>query len=498
MDLKNFILKNDIKQICISNSIFHNVYPKIKNLDLDIDINKKDNKNTLFWGIFGSIDVINIRDFAGKKWILWSPEDSDVKVKIRYYAINFIKNLNIEGHIYHNEIAYNNLKKQNITAAKVTINNDLDLSIKDFINHIFQLDYFNDIKVNFCSEVKSNILKVLLSIKEFSNNKNSNFDILILEKINISAITKFGLEGKLVFVNERCDFPNCVYYSNYLELIKKIYYYSINDLKNIIKSSFIKYIKSNIPERTLVYIPVWKRHNLLEKCITSIKNQSLDVDILGVCSLLDDINFCKKNNINHILVNNTTLGQKFQFGIEFSKLFFPQNVIIMGSDDIMSSKYVENINKYVNNYDVIGYKTWKVFDINANEKLNLSYNHKISEKDGIEYWGNNGNVYKFNFKCEYYGFPKKLLSKSPYMIGSGRSIGYNFLNKINWDVYQIFLKKYLDTNSLFKLLVLDKAKFKLLKGFEECITSLKDYNIDMITPLIEYKNYKNIKIIKDI
>ena len=493
MNLETFVLKNDIKQIRISNCIFHNIYPKIKNLNLKI--NQDYNENTLFWGMFESRDISNIGDFTGKKWIIWSAEDSNIKVKLRRYAINFIKNLKIEEHLHYDDITQTNLEKQNIISSKVIINDNINLSIKAYVNHLFQLDYFNDIKLNFYSKIKPNIVKVLLSLKEFSNNKNINYDIAILEKKDTAIITKFGLEGKLVFVNENCDFPNCIYYSNYLELIKKVYYYSINDLKKIIKSSFVKYIKSNIPDRTLVYIPIWKRHYLLERCIKSIKNQSIDVDILGVCSLYDDVKFCRKNNINYILVNNNTLGQKFQFGIEFSKLFFPKNVIIMGSDDIMSPRYVESVNNYIDEYDVVGYKTWKVYDINTKEKLKLSYDHKISEKDGIEYWGNTGNVYKHNFRSEYYGFPKKLLNESPYMIGAGRSVGYKILNKINWDVYQIFLKKYLDTNSLFKLLVIDNGNFKLLKDFDECVTSLKDYNIEMITPLKEYKNHKHIKII---
>ena len=106
--------------------------------------------------------------------------------------------------------------------------------------------------------------------------------------------------------------------------------------------------------------------------------------------------------------------------------------------------------------------------------------------------GNTGLVYKYNFNSDYYGFPKELLSESPYMIGAGRLVSYKYLNKYNWEIYHIFLKKYLDTNSLFQILVLNKASFKLLKNYDECITSLKDYSISMITPLNEYKNHKNI------
>ena len=60
----------------------------------------------------------------------------------------------------------------------------------------------------------------------------------------------------------------------------------------------------------------------IEKCIDSIKNQSVNVDILGVCSISEDIEFCQKNNIQHILVNNNVLGQKFQFEWSFINYSF--------------------------------------------------------------------------------------------------------------------------------------------------------------------------------
>lgn len=493
MNLEEFIFKNDIKQIYISNGIFHSVYPKIKNLNLQI--NRSDPRlNTLFWGMFEVRDVKNLGDFNGNKWIIWSDNDTTLDNKNKQYVFNFIKKQRIKQHLFYSDKTKINLDKLGINSIKIIINSNRMLSIKNYIDHIFQLDYFTDIKINFYSN-NINFTNILLSIKEFSSDDNNKFDIAILEKVDTAIITKFGLEGKIVFVNDNCDFPNCVYYANCLELIKKIYYYSINNLKDIIKNSFINFIKSNIPINTIVYIPIWGRHELLEKCVNSIKNQSIKVDILGICSKNEDSEFCKNIKINSILVNNNMLGQKFQFGMEFCKLFFPKNVIIMGSDDIMSSNYIETINKN-HECDIVGFKTWKVHDINKDEKLNLSYDHKISERDGIKYWGNNGLAFKYNFtSSKYYGFPKDLMDESPYMIGAGRSIGYRLLNKINWEVYQIYLKKYLDTNSLYKLIVLDNGSFKLLKSFDECITSLKDYNLEMITPLNEYKNYEHIKII---
>lgn len=492
MELKKFISENDIKNIYISHAIFHKVYPIIKKYNLEIN-NQSNDLNTIFWGFNTTKDIKNIRDFKGKIWIMWTDEDSDYKIKYRKKTLNFTKLLTVEKHLNYNENIKNNLLHENIISESIKLDEENDLCIKDYIDNLFQLEYFNKIKLNLYTDVKSNILDILLSLNEITLCNSLEYDIGILEKIDTSIITKFGLEGKLVFVNENCNFPNCVYYSNYLELIKKIYYYglNLNNFRDTIKSSFISYIRYSVPDKTIVYIPIWKRHNLLEECINSIKNQS--VDILGVCSLNEDIKFCKKNNIKSILVSNNPLGQKFQFGMEFCRLFFPKNVVIMGSDDIMPNQYIENINKYVDSYDIIGYKTWKIYEIINKQTLKLSYNHPITVKDGKEYWGNTGLAYKYNFNTPYYGFPKEILDESPYMIGAGRSIGYKLLNKLNWEVYQIFLDKYLDTNSIFRILVQKKASFKILNDYNFCITSLKE-NIDMITPLDEYKNHENVII----
>ena len=62
----------------------------------------------------------------------------------------------------------------------------------------------------------------------------------------------------------------------------------------------------------------------------------------------------------------------------------------MGSDDIMSQNYIKMITEY-DNFDVVHIiikfqKHGKFMILTKNKKLKLSYNHKISEKNGKEYW----------------------------------------------------------------------------------------------------------------
>ena len=56
----------------------------------------------------------------------------------------------------------------------------------------------------------------------------------------------------------------------------------------------------------------------------------------------------------------------------------------------------------------------------------------------------------------------------------------------------VFLEKYLDTNSLFHLLVINNFNFKILDDYQNCIISIKDTNIDMITDIKQYLNNDHI------
>ena len=249
--------------------------------------------------------------------------------------------------------------------------------------------------------------------------------------------------------------------------------------------------KKLVPQKTIVYIPIWGRHNILELCVNSIKSQTEECLILGVCSNDEDVVFTKSLGINTIMSINLPLGIKYQLGMDYCKLFYPKNVIIVGSDDTISKNYVKNINKYINKYDVVGLKNWKIKEIPDNDIYNLKYNHKII--DG--YWGGKSSMHKRVFDTQLLGFFSNIVKEFPFTIGAGRSLSVNILNKINWQVY-VDVNTGLDTVSLFKLLLLDNASYITLNTDEFYMTSIKDNSIDMITPKEKYMNSNTIIVEK--
>ena len=383
-------------------------------------------------------------------------------------------------------------------------------SFKEIINEHFE-EFILKIKTILVIDSIKLILDKLKKIEELNiiikNNKKCDCVII---NINISdnisensyideIINNYGLAGKLVFLNKFHSSINCVYYDNYDTLVQKIYYMGINYniINNILKNSIDFYINNVLRTEVIVYVPIWGRHSLLEKCIKSIYNQTYKVTIIGLCSTIEDYKFIQTLSFNVVpfITFNAPLGNKYQFGIEVCKFFYPKNCIIMGSDDIMTPNYIENINKYTDKYDVIGLKNWMIYILNKNELYNIQYNYKKKYTKYGKIWGYKYNCNKI-FNTPEIVFTEKKFKNAPFTIGSGRSIGYKILNTIGWQVYQP-LPCMLDTCSLFKLLVLNNAKNVCIYSKYYCIISIKDLTIDMITSWNKYINSQYIIIKKN-
>jgi len=515
MNIKNYLDDNKIEQIYVSEALNDNRNTFLKNII--INEYSDTTKNTLFWGMYERSDIIKIICHKGKKWIFWGGNDANIKIPRRLQIVKLMKKLDIENHIILNNNDYieNNLNLMNIKPTKL-MNDSLMNNNKTDLNHSLMNDsLMNNNKTDLNDSLMNNSL-----MKNFKNNKikaylqcnfdntifknvsnilytdKQNADIAFIEKYDHNLIKYFGLQGKVVFTKVKCDYPNCIFFDDIKLLSYKIGYFYYNTslyLKNDIKESVRKYINNEYRLNTIVYIPVWGRHNLLKECIDSIKNQTEKCIILGICSNTEDSEYLNSLNITNIITLNKPLGIKFQFGIEFCKFFYPKNVIIMGSDDIMTSNYIENINKYINKYDVIGLRNWQIKEIPNNDLYNIKYNHPITLINNIKYWGGVSSKFFKLFDIKCYGFETNKLKFFPFTIGAGRSIGYDILNKVNWQIYQD-LESCLDTVSLFKLLMIKNATYITLESNSFNIISLKDSSLDMITPKEKYMNSKNLLV----
>jgi len=476
MHLLSFVLLNNISQIKVSNSL---------KINFESHKYQNDTENTLFYGLYTYDDYKYILNHKGDKWILWCGNDMDIKNKSRLYLISLLKN--IQNNLYYDDTLIENLNTLGLKTRKVSLNK---INLSGFLKYTKYIT-FSDFSIKYYSESQE-IISILSNFTNFKHSNVDNANILIsYNNSNEFIKDKFFDNNKLHFTNIKNDnFPNDIFFSNYKNLLIKLYYFCINrELCEQILS------ENNVEERinTVTFVPVWNRHELLIRSINSIKLQTQKSKIVALCSNLIDYEFAKTLDVISILTINLPLGKKYQFGFDFCKLLYPKNVLILGSDDILSENYIENINRYINDYDVVGLKNWHIHEIHENKNYELEYCHEITTYKNQKFWGNRNRNISRKFNSSINGFSLDVLKEFPFSIGAGRSLGYKILNKINWQVYPD-AKKMLDTLSLYKLLILNNASYINLNSSEFYITSLKDSNIDMITPKEKYLNSKNIKI----
>jgi hypothetical protein len=135
----------------------------------------------------------------------------------------------------------------------------------------------------------------------------------------------------------------------------------------------------------VVIIAFLGRYHVMEENIKSLVGQSLNkitkIGIILVGSTADDkvflLNMVKKyNNIHYIMSPNNPCGAKWQSGVYYAKLFNPLSITILGSDDILSKRYLEIFHKYIRlGYDFIGKRSWHAINKNEKTLYNLKLEH---------------------------------------------------------------------------------------------------------------------------
>ena len=104
--LSDFIVDNKIEQIIVSDSI----------IDIKNDMKhfaktdyKSQNKNTIFYGVYTTRDIYNIKNHIGNKWILWGGNDCTPNNSRRVKVVEHCKTLNIKQFLCVTSNVSNNL-----------------------------------------------------------------------------------------------------------------------------------------------------------------------------------------------------------------------------------------------------------------------------------------------------------------------------------------------------------------------------------------------------
>ena len=86
--LNDFILKNNIKQIHISDGISNHkdtYFQNIKYFDYENEY-----ENTLFWGMYRDLDIELVKSHEGKIWVYWHDNDCNPNY---YHRLNTVREI---------------------------------------------------------------------------------------------------------------------------------------------------------------------------------------------------------------------------------------------------------------------------------------------------------------------------------------------------------------------------------------------------------------------
>jgi asparagine synthase (glutamine-hydrolysing) len=204
--------------------------------------------------------------------------------------------------------------------------------------------------------------------------------------------------------------------------------------------------------KIVVVIAFTGRYGILEENVKLLNMQTEDnVGIVLVGSSNNDLNFLKNisskyNNVYYAMVANNPCGLKWQTGTYYARLFNPDAIMILGSDDLLSLNYIKQFYEYIENgYDLVGKKRW----------FSISYGDP--------------KIYKVSYT-----------NKVEISLGAGRMYSKKILDKCDWKLFEFLRDRCLDDLGYFSV---KKKSGKLFIDNDEnvCVLSVKG-NWDQFNP----------------
>lgn len=467
--------KKNIKQVYISNDLLFFKNNIMNNYNLSNIIQSKTDP-AIFFGMYNINDYLNLLNHQGEKYILWGGSDIDQRFQNSQKIIKNIVEIKGLIHFAISDSIYNRLLQVNIKSTLINfslvdqnifnpsnINYNLIKSKKIYIydgnKNSNPLIYNKKLIEEIVNKISNKYTFIYSSDLSLPNNKMIHIysqcfmGIRLCENDgNANTVQEMGLLGLPVLHNS--PYPNSVPWINDLDLIcEKIDYIYNNfwDYRHIISDSMDKYLSEDIRENICIFVPMWYRHETTEKNIHLLSNQIYNkTKIILIYSNPDDKLFTKNledkySNLFSIEVENKPISRKFQYGAEFCKIFFPQGIIINGSDDFLSLNFSKYVSEYfIQSYNYLGCNFWYVGDLTSML------------------------LYKFK-----YNDPNRV-------VGCGRSFKYDLLNKLNWQIFPLDRNSGIDGAS--KIMIEPYIIFKPLEEFK-CFTFSFKEKTDMITPM---------------
>ena len=470
LDLDIYFNQQGIKNVQVSNDIIY-FKDKIKS-----NYNLLDNNDTfdhkMFFGMYSDNDIKDLINFTGKRFILWAGSDVDDRIP---HVKNNIEHIQLLENITHFAISKSisdRLLKYNINSTLINfslINKSLykkvSLDNNSRSKRIYVYDGNNNdliYNVTLCRQISTMLSDKYEFIFRSDIDYNEKEMIAFYQSCfmgirlceqdgNANTVQEMGLLGLPVLHNG--PMPNSVAWINDIDYIcEKIDYIHNNfqNKKSIISNSVSMFINGDEREEMCIFVPMWHRHNTTEKNLHLLSHQNyIKTQIIVIYSNESDEQFCNNlnySNLHPIKVENRPLSKKFQFGAEYTKIFYPYGIIINGSDDFLSLNFASCVH---NNF----------------KTTNTTY-------FGCNFWYVGDTVSMLLYKFTY--------NDPLRVVGCGRSFKYTLLNDMNWQVFPLIKNSGIDGAS--KVMIQEKA-IPFATNDPYCFTISFKEETDMITPM---------------
>lgn len=320
-------------------------------------------------------------------------------------------------------------------------------------------------------------------LKEYNINKlnDNEVDETFLNKIKILIITKdnenlFNITKK----NKILVFTNIFKYINVGDFI---YYKNDDELKK-----YLKIFKNNIYKSFSIIVPIYNTYTYLDKCVSSILNQSFKnfkIILCDDCSNLDDYNKFKKKysmikNLSMVRTSKNN-GKFLTINMILSKINTDYFLILDSDDKLIKNRLFYDLinlnnpdNQYNKNIHCVQSKYIR-FDKDKKNIIENDYGHNsITFKTNIIKFVGFYCPNRFGSDTEYIMRIKKILGNYSILkydkityIAITRMDNSNLTHIYNIELRKMFIKRVLDI-------------YKNMTNIENLFNIKSDYFVDLV------------------
>lgn len=253
-------------------------------------------------------------------------------------------------------------------------------------------------------------------IKRFLS-ENPNFDFKKFREDNKNLVKRHKLDNKkkvILYLIRHNNF----FLKDKSHLNEKFKFKNNIYLFKDKKEEVIKNIKTDL----VILVPVWKRNDILIKCMNDLLKKGLKERIIYLVSNNIDLELVRKKNVYYSYSPNNPLGRKFNNLVRLVKNIECKYFMILGSDDTLPDDYIEKSLLLLENknYSMVGTDTQIIH--------------------------NNNNIYK-----------RKYVNHYNITFGSGRIYRKDMCILFNYKLFQDGISKAIDRS------ITEKMKSKKLK-----------------------------------